>query len=128
MSWCETASAWIRCAPSATNISPTTDLPAAMPPVRPVFRKRVSVKILNAKYAKHAWRMQRKSNSPTHRRRARTRLASFGKLRHRSSQFGGAHCVGHEHSDGQWAHTARYGSDGTCHFHHCGMNISDQNG
>src|SRR5258708_27665514 len=37
MSECATASAWIRCAPSLTNISPTTDLPLAMPPVRPSF-------------------------------------------------------------------------------------------
>src|SRR6266404_5793734 len=37
MSECAIRSACTRCAPSATNISPTTDLPAAMPPVRPTF-------------------------------------------------------------------------------------------
>src|SRR4029077_6308344 len=42
MSEWATASAWIRCAPSLTNISPTTDLPLAMPPVRPSFSTRCS--------------------------------------------------------------------------------------
>src|ERR1019366_1385383 len=37
MSECAMRSAWTRCAPRATNISPTTDLPDAMPPVRPTF-------------------------------------------------------------------------------------------
>src|SRR5208282_1425712 len=39
MSQCATASDLIRCAPSFRNISPTTDLPLAMPPVRPSFSK-----------------------------------------------------------------------------------------
>src|SRR6202140_5684463 len=37
MSECAMRSACTRRAPKATNISPTTDLPAAMPPVRPTF-------------------------------------------------------------------------------------------
>src|SRR5271165_7512164 len=37
MSECAIWSASTRYAPRATNIFPTTDLPAAMPPVRPTF-------------------------------------------------------------------------------------------
>src|SRR5271156_47581 len=37
MSAWATASDWIRCAPRLTSISPTMDLPLAMPPVRPSF-------------------------------------------------------------------------------------------
>jgi len=33
------ASAWMRWAPSFTNISPAADFPLAIPPVRPIFSK-----------------------------------------------------------------------------------------
>jgi len=53
------ASAWTRCAPSATNISPTTDLPDAMLPVRPTFSNPPPTEIALPQRRRDAEKMQK---------------------------------------------------------------------
>src|SRR4029077_19881529 len=127
MSECAMRSACTRCAPSATNISPTTDLPAAIPPVRPTFSMRLPKTVSTTEdtedtekscapapplcppcplWLKSRSRQLRHSLFPPHLRRL--------------------YRVEHQHRDGQRAHAARHGRECSGNFGDLGKDVADQ--
>src|SRR5580692_8271933 len=126
------SSAWTRCAPSATNISPTTDLPDAMLPVRPTFSNPPPTEIALPQRWRDAEKMQK-------RKRALSsvllyfcveRLSFAGKIRYvaPATHFRSFHRVVHEHRDGQRTDSAGNGGEGCRDLNHLGMHIADQGG
>src|SRR5256885_7207441 len=118
MSACAIWSASITAAPSAANISPTTDFPEEMPPVKPTFSNPAS--LISQK------------NCPRHRERPKARdfrrESGAGKFRDRiaPAQFCRAHGVCHQHCNGQRPYAARDGCNRACYLGHLGMDIADQ--
>src|ERR1700722_7920919 len=91
----------MRLAPRLTNISPTADLPLAMPPVRPSFNN-------DFPGAQSAFYVRQ-----------------FG-LPDSTPQLRRFYCIRHQHGNGQWAHASRNRSEGPRNFRHLGMNIPNQ--
>src|SRR5271170_6140060 len=103
-------SASTRCAPKVTNISPTTDLPEAMPPVSPTF----STKPPNEERSPHRHRDTEESKERK-RKVFSVSLCLCGESSSFGGQFGhtaasphlrGLHRVVHQHRDGQRADAA----------------------
>src|SRR5216684_2341477 len=144
MSWCAIRSAWIRCAPSATNISPTTDLPEAMPPVRPTFSIGPPDMQSRGKIVHHRdTEARRKAKQGKERVSLSLCVSLFVSLwwilitRLEVSHFRYAvapahpcclHRVEHQHRDGEWADAARHRGDRSCSFSHFRMNVAHQRG
>src|SRR5260370_24454427 len=105
MSECATASAWIRCAPSLTNISPTTDLPLAMPPVSPSFSKGKIPSLVVSPWSllvRGWWLVIRCSSFAQRHFRVPPKLLGTDQLGmfEPASQLCGFYGVGHQHGDG----------------------------
>src|SRR5579872_117083 len=122
-------SACTRCAPSATNISPTADFPEAIPPVSPTFSNRPPA----------AESAQRKPGGTKNKNKIKTfvsaplclwgeRLSFWGEFRHTAAaaHLRGFHGVVHQHGDGQRPYAARHWRQRARHFRHFRVNVAHQ--
>src|SRR5208282_6060219 len=116
-------SACTRCGPSATNISPTTLLPDAMPPVRPTFSNRPPAEQSSPQRHRDAEKTKKKEE-----KRGKffsvplclcgERFSFAGKFRNAfaATHFRGFRGVVHQHRYGEWTDAARNGRQGPGDF------------
>src|SRR5271165_610802 len=124
MSECAIRSACTRCAPRATNISPTMDLPEAIPPVRPIFSKLPPKKLS----PQRSQRDTEKNQYPlcTSVSSVVISFILFLECSIRSPHLRRFHRIEHQHGNGQRPYPAGHRRDRPGNLDHFRMHIADQ--
>src|SRR5271169_6467182 len=112
----------MRYAPSLTNISPTTDLPLAIPPVSPSL----IMVVLTNDGTNLTWRGKSKVRSQIEEVKTAGLLLQCDFLLLTSSQLRRLHGIRHQHGNGQRPYASRHRRNRPSSFRHLRMYISDK--